>query len=190
MRVIDRVKELMRVKASEIKDNPKNCRIHPNKQRRAMVAMIEEIGYADALVARRLPDGSLELIDGHLRKDCTPDQEVPVIIVDLNDEETAKLLVVLDNITAMAETDGEKLAELSALVDTQSEELRKLLDENCGAMLPAEIDVPTLNLVVVKCLSKFDAEDLVRKLVAEGFKCKMEVQMDSRGVIENRDHET
>ena len=34
----------------------------------AVRGVLAEIGYADALLARELPDGSLQLIDGHLRR--------------------------------------------------------------------------------------------------------------------------
>lgn len=39
--------------------------------------MLEDIGYASALVARRGPDGRLVLIDGHLRAEVTPDTHRP-----------------------------------------------------------------------------------------------------------------
>ncbi len=61
-----------------------------------MCGVLAEMGYADALLARELPDGSLELIDGHLRAETTPDMEVPVLILDLDDAEAAKLLALHD----------------------------------------------------------------------------------------------
>src|SRR5688500_12541179 len=72
----DRIKDFRRVPASELLPNPKNWRLHPKPQQDAMRGVLAEIGYADALLARELPDGSLELIDGHLRRDVTPDQVV------------------------------------------------------------------------------------------------------------------
>jgi len=65
----DRITDFRRVKASELLDNPKNWRIHPKNQSRALRGILREIGYAQALVARELDDGQLVLIDGHLRKD-------------------------------------------------------------------------------------------------------------------------
>ena len=44
------------------------------------------------LLARELEDGSLELVDGHLRADTTPDQEVPVLVLDVTEAEADKLL--------------------------------------------------------------------------------------------------
>ena len=79
MRIRDRVKELRRVKASELLPNPKNWRVHPPAQADAMRGVLAEIGYADALLVRETSDG-LMLIDGHLRAEVTPDMEVPVLV--------------------------------------------------------------------------------------------------------------
>src|SRR5882724_7079936 len=74
----DRTRELRRIPAKDLLANPKNWRRHPKAQADALRGILTEIGYADALLARELPDGRLMLIDGHLRKDTTPDFEVPV----------------------------------------------------------------------------------------------------------------
>src|SRR5215471_992928 len=63
----DRVKELRRVRASDLVANSKNWRRHPATQRKAMQAVLAEVGYADALLAREDENGRLILIDGHLR---------------------------------------------------------------------------------------------------------------------------
>ncbi len=60
----DRIRELRRVPASTLLANPKNWRTHPKAQAAAMTALLGEIGYADALIARETPEG-LVLIDGH-----------------------------------------------------------------------------------------------------------------------------
>src|SRR4029077_14594024 len=91
MRVKDRVKELRRVKASELRPNPRNWRTHPAEQRIALRSLLAEVGYAGALLARELPDGSLMLIDGHLRAETTPEATVPVLVLDV-DEHKADLI--------------------------------------------------------------------------------------------------
>ena len=68
---------IRRVAARDLVPNPKNWRRHPTRQAAALRGVLEEIGYADALLARELPDGRLMLIDGHLRAE-TPDQLVPI----------------------------------------------------------------------------------------------------------------
>ncbi len=60
----DRVRELRRVKASSLKPHPLNWRTHGKAQRAAIAGVLEEIGYADALLARELPDGSRPWLTG------------------------------------------------------------------------------------------------------------------------------
>ncbi len=76
MHLRDRILELRRVPAKELAPHPKNWRSHPKRQQEALRGVLAEIGYADALLARETPDG-LQLIDGHLRAELTPDQAVP-----------------------------------------------------------------------------------------------------------------
>ena len=38
-------------------------------------------------LVRELPDGAFQIVDGHLRAETTPDSIVPVLVVDLDDEE-------------------------------------------------------------------------------------------------------
>ena len=90
--------------------------------------MLAEIGYADALLARELSDGTLELIDGHLRAETTPDAEVPVLVLDLDDAEAAKLLAVHDPLAAMAQTNEDLLADLLSHVQTENGAVQALLD--------------------------------------------------------------
>jgi hypothetical protein len=127
MQIRDRIKELRRVKASELRPSPSNWRTHPKGQRDALQAVLAEVGYADALLARELPDGSLELIDGHLRAETTPDMEVPVLVLDVTEAEAKKILATLDPLAAMAEASAEKLDALLREVDTGSEALQKML---------------------------------------------------------------
>ena len=61
----DRIRELRRIKASELVPDPKNWRRHNKEQSAALKGLLTEIGYAGALLARELPDGKLILIDGH-----------------------------------------------------------------------------------------------------------------------------
>ena len=107
----DRITELRRVKASDLIPNPKNWRKHPDAQRKAMKSVLDSIGYADALIARETPEG-LMLIDGHLRSDVTPDQEVPVLVVNLTEEEADIMLATLDPLAGMADADNEALTDL------------------------------------------------------------------------------
>jgi len=126
MNIRNRVKALRTVKASELFPNPKNWRTHPKAQQDALRGILAEVGYADALLARELPDGSLMLVDGHLRAETTPEQEVPVLILDINEAEADKLLLSLDPLAALAETNAVALDALLREVDTGSEGLQQM----------------------------------------------------------------
>ena len=132
MHIRDRIKEFRRVKASQLRPHPKNWRTHPAAQQDALRGVLAEIGYAGALLARELPDGSLELIDGHLRAETTPDVEVPVLVLDLDEQEAAKLLALHDPLAGMAEANDEVLAELLAHVETENDAVQSLLDQMLG----------------------------------------------------------
>jgi len=118
MTMKDRVKELRRVPASELRANPKNWRRHPPSQEAALRGVLEDIGFADAVIARETDDG-LELIDGHLRQEVMGDQSIPVLIVDVTEEEADKMLLTLDPLAMMAHADTDQLLHL--LRDTQFE---------------------------------------------------------------------
>jgi hypothetical protein len=128
MEIRDRVVELKRVRAGDIVPNPKNWRRHPKIQADALRGLLNEIGIADALLARKLPDGSLQLIDGHLRKEIMPNEEVPVLILDLNEAEADKQLLSLDPLAGMAAADGERLQALLDSVRTDNPAIQALLD--------------------------------------------------------------
>jgi hypothetical protein len=187
MKIRDRIKELRRVRASELRPHPKNWRTHPPAQRDALRGVLAEIGYAEALLARELPDGSLQLIDGHLRAETTPEAEVPVLVVDLDDAEADKILALLDPLAAMAGADDETLSELLSGVDTENEAVRAVLDEMLrepedAAEPPSEdaqqsgsreVDVPESFQVVVECGDEARQRALYERMTAEGFECRL-----------------
>jgi DNA modification methylase len=126
--VRDRVVDLRRVRAGDLTEHPRNWRRHPDRQRRALRALLSEIGYADALLAREDEAGHLVLVDGHLRKSLDPNQVVPVLVLDVTAEEGDKLLATLDPLAGLAQADPDVLAELLKGVATSSAAVRELLD--------------------------------------------------------------
>jgi DNA modification methylase len=87
------------------------------------------------LIARELPDGRLMLIDGHLRAETTPDVEVPVLVLDLDEAEADKLLLTLDPLAAMAQADSDRIKSLLETVRTDSGAVRELLRRTAGDRL-------------------------------------------------------
>lgn len=126
MKIRDRIKELRRVKASELMPNPKNWRLHPVTQENALRSILADIGFADAAIARET-DAGLMLIDGHLRTDVASDAEIPVLIVDLDEDEADRLLATLDPIATMAEANSDMLENLIKGIDF-SEDVSDLLN--------------------------------------------------------------
>jgi hypothetical protein len=141
----DRVIELRRVRAGDLLPHPGNWRRHPPAQRAALAGILDEVGYAGAVLARETPDG-LMLIDGHLRAETTPDQAIPVLVLDVSADEAAKLLATMDPLAAMAEADSAALDALLRDVDTSSAALQTMLADlakNAGiapAFEPVDIE--------------------------------------------------
>lgn len=132
----DRIVELRRVKASELLRNPKNWRIHGVEQRTALRGLIDDVGFVGALIGRDTENG-IEILDGHLRADIAGDEEVPVLIVDLDDSESEKVLAFHDS---MADTDTEALSTLISQIETDNAELMVLIDrlDSSSGLVDAE----------------------------------------------------
>lgn len=184
MQIRDRIKELRRVRAADLRPNPRNWRIHPSTQQDALRGLLAEVGYADALLARELPDGALMLIDGHLRAETTPDAVVPVLVLDVDEQEADKILLTLDPLAAMAESSHEQLNQLLADVDTDSASLRSLIDslarDDAAADLLAsestdrpEVNVPECYQVVVECRDEEDQHTVYERMRSEGYRCRV-----------------
>lgn len=127
MNIRNRIIEYRTVAASELRPNPKNWRTHPKAQREALRGILAEVGIADAVLARKLPDGSLMLIDGHLRAETMPAQKIPVLVLDVDEAEADKLLATLDPLAAMADSDAAQLDALLRTVQTGNESLQQML---------------------------------------------------------------
>ncbi|MFN7804751.1 MAG: ParB N-terminal domain-containing protein [Planctomycetaceae bacterium] len=136
----DRVRELRRVRGADLVPHPRNWRTHPEPQRQALRGVLAEIGYADALLARELADGRLQLIDGHLRAEATPDALVPVLVLDVTDAEAEQLLLTLDPLAGLAGTDTAMLDELLGSVQFQHAEILAALRETFSTGLPEGVD--------------------------------------------------
>jgi len=141
MQIKDRVKELKRVRASDLIPNPKNWRTHPATQQDALKGVLSEIGYADALLARETDKG-LMLVDGHLRAETTPDSIVPVLVLDITEEESDLMLATLDPLAAMAGQDENRLTELLSTVTSKNNTVNALLQTLADGYEPLTIPDP------------------------------------------------
>ena len=125
----------------ELKDNPKNWRVHPEAQSAGLDAVLGETGWAGAALFN---ERSGRLIDGHLRKHVDSKHlwngKIPVIVGDWTPKQERLLLATLDPLAVMAETDLEAAGALIANLKSENEAIKKVLDE-C-AQIPPDIKFP------------------------------------------------
>jgi len=106
--------------------NPANWRVHPAGQQSALEGVLDEVGWVQNIIINQTTG---HLVDGHLRCQLAArrgDKTVPVIFVELSEEEEQLVLATLDPITAMAATDRNKLQSLMDSVKTENEKINKL----------------------------------------------------------------
>ena len=177
-----RIKKHVKVKASELVPHELNPRIHPEQQRQALQALYEEIGFARSLLAYELPDGRLKLIDGHLRQEMTPDMELEVEVLDVNDEEARALLLSLDPLVRLAEYDDHALQELLRVTETDNAMLQAFwanlqskdreVQEDLDRAVKEDDHVADQFLVLIECTSEEEQTTLLRRFMEEGLNCR------------------
>jgi len=144
MEIKNRIKELRYVPASQLKKNEFNWRIHSEYQLDLLKGIIEEVGFAGAVIVRELTDGSLEIIDGHARVELAGNEEIPVLVLDVNESEAKKILATYDPISSLADTDAERLNALLDEVEVANQNIVQLFEqlktkaENYGQEAPEE----------------------------------------------------
>lgn len=184
MQIRDRIKELRRVRASELVPNPRNWRSHPDAQRDALRGVLAEIGYADALLARELPDGRLELVDGHLRAETTPDAMVPVLILDVDEQEAMKILLTHDPLADMAVADERRVHELIEACPFEHPQVGQMLEKLQQDVARAsaaftnsadrpEVEIPASFQVVVECDNEDEQQTVYQRMRKEGYRCRV-----------------
>lgn len=113
--------------------NPQNWRSHPKNQTDALKDILDEVGWAGALLYN---EATGHLIDGHARKDIAKGEKVPVLIGSWSEDQEKKILATLDPLAAMAGTDQSKLDELLSEISTQSEAVQQLLESLASTSFP------------------------------------------------------
>lgn len=184
MQIRDRIKELRRVRAADLQPHPKNWRTHPEGQRDALRGVLAEVGYADALLVRELSDGQLQLIDGHLRAETTPEVPVPVLVLDVDADEADKILLTHDPLAELAEADAQRVSKLVDSADFEHPQVVKMLDDLeqkvTGNSWPhdaledrPEVEIPEAFQVVVECADESEQEQVYERMRKEGYRCRV-----------------
>jgi ParB-like chromosome segregation protein Spo0J len=113
----------------QIMFNPRNWRIHPLNQQNALKGVLEEVGWVQQVIVNKRTGN---LVDGHLRCQLAAREgakTIPVVYVDVSEEEEALVLATLDPIAAMAATDKQKLDELMHDIQSDDENIQKLMSD-------------------------------------------------------------
>jgi DNA modification methylase len=126
----DKVIGMDRKPASWFQPNPLNFRRHPQNQREAVVGSILEIGFIDPVLVNK---NTGKTIDGHLRVELaleeSPDFMLPVIFLDLTQEEEDLAILTLDESSGLATTDREILEDLMMRAEPENKDLLIFLDQ-------------------------------------------------------------
>ncbi len=114
--------------------NPANWRSIRRPSRRPSRRSSTQVGWVQQVLVNQRTG---HVVDGHLRvawPSPSGEPSVPVLYVDLSEDEERLVLASLDPLAAMATTDEAKLCELLADVSVDSEALAAML----AALAPAE----------------------------------------------------
>jgi hypothetical protein len=181
MTLKDRIKSFRRIKASQLKRNVKNWRLHTEPQETALRAILKEVGFASACLVRECKNGTFELIDGHLRADIAEEEKVPCLVLDVTKSEAEKILATFDVITSMANSDQVVLDSLIASVSTESKELREFQNSlsSTGSDILKNIEGEDKShllmdsfSVLIDCKDESEQITLLKRLKKEGFVCR------------------
>src|SRR5262249_36931176 len=162
------------VRAGELVPHEWNYRLHPEGQRAALQAIYQEVGFARSLLAFELPDGRLKLIDGHLRRGIDPGMEGGGEGLGGSGEEERALLLSIDPLAALAQTQTQLAERLVAITPAEHEELRQAWEaaarQSALALArqrkPIRQGVVEQYLVLVTCRDEAQQVELVARFQA------------------------
>ena len=176
MTIRNRIKSHRRVRAGDLVPHEWNFRLHPELQKAALHAIYQEVGFARSLLAYELPDGRLKLIDGHLRRDLDPDMEVEVEILDVTEEEARKVLLTIDPLAALAETQEQLHQRLLEQTPTDNNALAAAWEAAAKQVLEREPEpvraIPEQFLILVTCRGENQQVELLGRFREEGLECR------------------
>lgn len=148
-----RVKGLAVLPCSRIAPDPNNFRLHPERQREALRAVLRDLGSVAAVLVRPSSPGALKslrrvargdgaafqrwlagyragftLVDGHLRvEEAGSEGEVECLVLDLDDREAAEALAVFDAVGDLAGHDQEAFLRNAELFNSTEPEVQRLV---------------------------------------------------------------
>lgn len=126
-----------------LKPHSLNWRKHPVFQQDALRGVLREVGLVQDVIVTE--NGTI--LDGHLRVELALQDEqgeIPVKYVDLTEDEERMVLVTLDPMAALAETDAPKLRELLESVNSGEAAVQQMLSNLAETtnLIPAMLPDP------------------------------------------------
>lgn len=169
------------VAAGELVPHPQNWRRHTREQAARLGGTLAGVGWVQRVIVNRRTG---RLLDGHLRAEMARREgagtPVPVVYVDLSEDEERTVLATLDPIGGMAVADE---AALAALVRTiEDGDLRSVAEAVGGKAAAAAGDVEGEASayreqygVIVICRDAAHQEAVYNRLTGDGLECKVVV---------------
>jgi hypothetical protein len=162
------------VAASDLRANPKNWRTHSKAQRAALDGVLDEVGWVQRVMVNQR---SGLIMDGHARVEqaAARGESVPVVYVDLSEQEEALVLATFDPLGAMASVDAKALCLLSVdIAQLQCAELDALVHSAANNGKP-DVQAVLAGLeyrVIVDCIGEGHQAELLERFDAEGLRCR------------------
>jgi hypothetical protein len=166
----DRITGVTREDPTTLRPNPNNWRDHPKFQKKALSGSLEELGWIAPVIQN---DTTGNIIDGHARLELAEERGeelVPVIHVDLTEDEEKLALLTFDPITNLATANRDILDTLihEAHTDNPALELlieqiaaqNHLLEQETQDEEPAPAQKKQKYFVVVECESPAEQEEI------------------------------
>ena len=175
------------VNAEDLKPAVYNPRTMSDDAMARLVKLLDAHGIVDPLIARRADN---MLIGGHQRLKAnsmraTPDEKVPVVYLDVTDEQAKALNVALNNPKAQGEYDYPVLADILQELDTGEIDVAAItgfsehdIAELMHGLDETSKDIPDLTIgesyqVSAECETEGKQKELYERLTGEGYQCRL-----------------
>lgn len=129
----DRIVRMERVAPDQLMAHPLNARLHGRMQQQVMTAALDDVGLIQAVIVN---ERTGRLVDGHMRVTLALRSEqptIPVIFVDLTEEEELRALATFDPIGDLAGLDKDNLEMLLSEVSVSDAATMALLADLASA---------------------------------------------------------
>lgn len=111
-RIKDRLIELGQESPDNLLAHPKNWRLHPYHQKKALLQVLDNVGWIAPVIVNRTTG---HLLDGHLRVIIAMERDepsIPVLYVAISEMEEQTILATFDPIRSLAISDHNLFSKL------------------------------------------------------------------------------